>query len=71
MAMTAMAEKTGAEMGVMIGDTTYDLDMGRSAGMKTIGVTWGYRSGTLALADVVVGAPGDLPAAVRAIWEDV
>ena len=72
MAMTAMAE-AGAEMGVMIGDTTYDLDMGRSAGMKTIGVTWGYHPAELLapLADVVVGAPGDLPAAVRAIWEDV
>jgi hypothetical protein len=27
---------------VMIGDTTYDIEMGRAAGMRTIGVSWGY-----------------------------
>lgn len=27
---------------VMIGDTTYDIDMGRAAGVATIGVSWGY-----------------------------
>ncbi|MBR2223882.1 MAG: HAD hydrolase-like protein, partial [Christensenellaceae bacterium] len=26
---------------VMIGDTHYDLECGRGAGVKTIGVTWG------------------------------
>jgi phosphoglycolate phosphatase len=25
----------------MIGDTTFDLEMGNAAGVKTIGVTWG------------------------------
>lgn len=29
---------------VMIGDTTFDMELGRSAGAKTIGVTWGYHS---------------------------
>lgn len=72
MAMTAMAE-SGAEQGVMIGDTTYDLEMGRAAGLKTIGVTWGYHPSAMLgpLADVVVGAPQELPAAVAAIWDDV
>ncbi|WP_147126921.1 HAD-IA family hydrolase [Shimia ponticola] len=72
MAMTAMAE-SGAEQGVMIGDTTYDLEMGRAAGLKTIGVTWGYHPSDLLapLADVVVGAPQELPAAVAAIWDYV
>lgn len=35
---------SGAEAGdaVMIGDTVYDIEMGRAAGCKTIGVGWGY-----------------------------
>jgi phosphoglycolate phosphatase len=28
--------------GVMVGDTEFDVAMGRAAGMATIGVTWGY-----------------------------
>ncbi|MEO1490925.1 MAG: HAD-IA family hydrolase [Pseudomonadota bacterium] len=31
-----------AENTVMIGDTEFDMEMGRSAGCHTIGVTWGY-----------------------------
>jgi phosphoglycolate phosphatase len=27
---------------VMIGDTAFDVAMGRAAGMRTIAVTWGY-----------------------------
>lgn len=40
---SAMRE-TGASPAetVMIGDTTFDIEMGVSAGCKTIGVTWGY-----------------------------
>ncbi len=30
------------ETTVMIGDTTYDIHMGRAAGVRTIGVSWGY-----------------------------
>jgi phosphoglycolate phosphatase len=30
------------ERTVMIGDTTYDIYMGRAAGCRTIGVSWGY-----------------------------
>lgn len=30
------------EAAVMIGDTDYDIAMGRAAGVGTIGVTWGY-----------------------------
>jgi len=38
-----MAE-TGASHAatIMIGDTTYDMDMARAAGVGAIGVTWGY-----------------------------
>ena len=40
---TAMRE-TGAtpERAVMIGDTTFDIEMGVAAKCQTIGVTWGY-----------------------------
>jgi phosphoglycolate phosphatase len=43
MILQAMAE-TGAEpeTTIMIGDTTYDIDMARAAGVHAIGVTWGY-----------------------------
>jgi len=43
MVLTAMAEM-GVEphQTVMIGDTTFDIEMGRAAGARTIGVDWGY-----------------------------
>jgi phosphoglycolate phosphatase len=43
MLLAALAE-TGAGAGeaVMIGDTAFDVAMGRAAGMATIGVAWGY-----------------------------
>ena len=43
MLLQAMAE-TGAKPNetVMIGDTTFDIEMGRAAGAATIGVAWGY-----------------------------
>jgi phosphoglycolate phosphatase len=28
----------------MIGDTSFDIEMGRSAGVATIGVRWGYHA---------------------------
>ncbi len=43
MVLRAMAE-TGAEdhRTVMIGDTSFDMEMARSAGAHAVGVTWGY-----------------------------
>ena len=39
----AMAEAGAApETTVMIGDTSFDIDMGLAAGARTIGVGWGY-----------------------------
>ena len=40
--MTATA--TGNEDLVMIGDTTYDLEMAHAAGVKAIGVSWGHHA---------------------------
>ncbi|MBC7143405.1 MAG: HAD-IA family hydrolase [Rhodobacteraceae bacterium] len=43
MLLAALAETgTEARNAVMIGDTTFDIEMGRAAGMATIGVGWGY-----------------------------
>lgn len=43
MILEAMAEVGGrAEETVMIGDTTYDIEMARAAGVGAIGVGWGY-----------------------------
>ena len=45
MLVNAMRE-TGAEPRdtVMIGDTSYDMEMARAAGVAAIGVGWGYHS---------------------------
>jgi phosphoglycolate phosphatase len=37
----ALAE---AENAVMIGDTTFDIDMAGAAGVRAIGVDWGYHT---------------------------
>lgn len=42
------------ERAVMIGDTTYDIDMGRAAGVKTIGVSWGYHHSETLNADRII-----------------
>jgi phosphoglycolate phosphatase len=45
MLLNAMRE-TGAEPGdtVMIGDTSFDMEMARAAGVQAIGVSWGYHA---------------------------
>lgn len=67
---TAMTE-TGAapETTLMIGDTSYDMEMARAAGVTAIGVTWGYhdakdlrRAGAHHIAD----SPEDILALTRA-----
>jgi phosphoglycolate phosphatase len=46
----AMLEAAMAEAGalpaatVMIGDTTYDIEMARAAGVRALGVAWGYHA---------------------------
>ncbi len=43
MLLTAMADAGAApETTVMIGDTSYDIDMALSAGTRALGVGWGY-----------------------------
>lgn len=41
----AMAEAMAApERTVMIGDTAYDIEMARTAGVRALGVSWGYHT---------------------------
>jgi phosphoglycolate phosphatase len=52
---------------VMIGDRLYDIRAGRSNGVQTIGVTWGYGSAEELLeagADALCSSPHDIPAAL-------
>ncbi len=56
---------------VMVGDTEFDMAMGRAAGCHTIGVSWGYhpvdrikRGG----ADHVIDQFGDLHGILQQIW---
>ncbi|MEM1373200.1 MAG: HAD-IA family hydrolase [Pseudomonadota bacterium] len=68
MARAALYE-TGCSRGVMIGDTTFDMDMGRAAGLAALGVTWGYHSAEQLLprADALVEKAGDILAALDSL----
>lgn len=68
----ALAE-TGAEpaRAVMVGDTTFDIEMGRAAGMATLGVAWGYHPASdlaAAGADRVIGSFAELVPALDELW---
>lgn len=70
MALAAMAE-TGAEpaRSVMIGDTSFDMAMGKAARARAVGVAWGYHTIselTDAGADVVATDARQLPRLVEA-----
>jgi phosphoglycolate phosphatase len=68
----AIAEAGGqAEDTVMIGDTSYDMQMGRSAGARAVGVAWGYHAPSDLLAagaDLVVESYPLLPAALAGLF---
>ncbi|WP_419902473.1 HAD-IA family hydrolase [Kiloniella sp.] len=53
---------------VMIGDTTYDIEMARSAGVTAVGVSWGYHTNNQlfqAGAHTIVNSCEDLPTSFR------
>jgi len=53
---------------IFVGDSPHDVESGRAAGVRTIGVTWGAAARdelTRAGADVVIDEVKQLPAAVR------
>ncbi|MBC7156681.1 MAG: HAD-IA family hydrolase [Rhodobacteraceae bacterium] len=69
MLLAALAE-TGAAPGVMVGDTSFDIEMGRAAGFRTIGVAWGYHPVAAlhaAGADLVIGGFAELAGALEAL----
>ncbi len=64
---------TGVEavQAVMIGDTSYDIDMARAAGFHAIGVGWGYHPAAQLKqsgAQTVIDHFDDLDAALNDIW---
>ena len=70
MVLRAMRE-TGAEPGstLVVGDTTFDIQMAKNAGVRALGVAWGYHdpaelleAGALAVAQ----SYGEVPALIRA-----
>ena len=55
---------------VMIGDTTFDMELGVAAGAKTIGVTWGYHDRALleaSGANIIIEDYADLDAAIEEV----
>lgn len=73
MLLQAMAEAGAApEATVMIGDTTFDMEMAGNAGTRAIGVAWGYHAAQELMdagAEAVVKLCCDLPETIRAIME--
>lgn len=73
MLIAALAETgTEARNAVMIGDTTFDIEMGRAAGVATIGVGWGYHPAEAlraAGAGQVIDDFAALMPALERVWE--
>ncbi|GAB4272355.1 MAG: HAD family hydrolase [Pararhodobacter sp.] len=53
---------------VIVGDTSFDMDMGRAAGTGTVAVSWGYHPASDLRADALIDRFGDLPEALERIW---
>lgn len=71
----SMIEQALAETGVspdeavMVGDTSFDMEMARAAGVAGIGVSWGYHPvSALADAVAVLDRFSDLPNTLTQIW---
>ena len=67
-------EETGVdrENVIMVGDTTFDMEMGRNAQTRTIGVSWGYHESeelVAAGADVMIDHFDALDAAIDKVLE--
>lgn len=72
MVLAALSEAgVDARDAVMIGDTTFDIEMGRAAGVATIGVSWGYHPVAhlrAAGADRIVDSFDALEAGIEALF---
>ena len=57
-----------AERAVMIGDTSFDMDMAKAAGVTAIGVTWGYHDRTrLTAADHIAETFEEIPPLIETL----
>ena len=69
--LLAALRETGVEPAdaVMVGDTSYDMEMARFAGIRGIGVSWGYHApAALTAATRVIDRFDDLPPLLEEIW---
>ncbi len=68
----ACLRETGAEAidTVMLGDTSYDMDMARAAGVHGLGVSWGYHAPEGLGAARVISEFAALAGALQAIWSE-
>ncbi|MFC3614590.1 HAD-IA family hydrolase [Lutimaribacter marinistellae] len=72
MIATALSETGVAPEGaIMVGDTSFDMDMAAAAGIAGIGVSWGYhRPAALSGARRVIDGFEALPGALDEIWKE-
>ena len=72
MAELAMIEAGATpQSSVMIGDTSFDMAMAKAAGMRAIGVAWGYHDRAELLAegaDLIAEHPSDLVRLLETLW---
>lgn len=73
MILSAMSEMgVDARQTVMIGDTSFDMQMAKAAGVAGLGVTWGYHPrAALQDATALIDTFDALPAALELLWETV
>ena len=70
MILAALSETGVApERAVMVGDTTYDMEMARAAGIRAVGVSWGYHAAHLLRADICIDRWSALPEALDQLLE--
>ncbi len=65
------AAETGVAQGIMVGDTEFDVEMGRAAGFRTLAVGWGYHPADrlrAARPDLLIGGFDELPDALEDLW---
>lgn len=60
-----------ASRAVMVGDTSYDMEMARAAGVRTVGVSWGYHPPERLGADAMIDDFAQLPDIVTRLLEPV
>ncbi len=66
MLLRAMAETgAGTHTTVMVGDTTFDMEMARNAGTMSIGVAWGYHDADELRTAGALAVVGDFAALAR------